>query len=104
MLWKDSMWKVPKRDRDASVVRLDPSLHDARVNDAPMCEHGNHMATIKRNADSPSGLVLQYWRCLCVVPLVGVELFRQIREMRQAMARRDTRQPLPQPRQGGDAA
>ena len=48
--------------------------------------------------DSPSGLVLQYWRCLCVVPLVGVELFRQIREMRQAMARRDTRQPLPQPR------
>jgi len=76
------------------------------VNDAPVCEHGQRMATIKRDPENPSGLILRYWRCHCVAPLVGAELFRRIREMRQAMTRRqrrELRQPS-RPWHGGDAA
>jgi len=104
MLWKTD--QPLKRTTGMSVVRLDPPLRGACVNDAPLCEHGNHMATIKRSAESASGLALQYWRCLCVVPLVDAELFRCIREMREAMARRQQRaQPLrpSQPWHGGGA-
>lgn len=90
MLWIDSLRKMPKPKGD--VVRLDPPLHGACVNDAPVCEHGQHMATIKRNPESPSGLMLQYWRCRCAVPLIGAELFRCVREMRQALARQRQRQ------------
>jgi hypothetical protein len=86
MLWTDRPLKRTGGDA-GGVVRLDPPLHGACVNDAPTCKHGNRMATIKRDAESPSGLVLQYWRCRCVVPLAGAELFRCIREMRQAIAR-----------------
>jgi hypothetical protein len=86
MLWIEHTLK--RKDKGADVVRLDPPLHGANVNDAPLCEHGQHMASIKRDPDSPSGLVLRYWRCHCVVPLVGAEYFRYLRQMRQAMARK----------------
>jgi hypothetical protein len=103
MLWKTDLPR--KRTNGESVVRLDPPLHGACVNDAPLCEHGNHMATIKRDAGSPSGLALRYWRCHCVAPLVGAELFRAIREMREAMTRRSAARQRPSRSwQGGDAA
>ena len=50
-----------------------------------------------------SGLALQYWRCRCVAPLNGAELFRCIREMRQAIAR-SVRQRPSRSWRGGDAA
>jgi hypothetical protein len=66
------------------------------------------MATIKRDPESPSGLILRYWRCHCEAPLVGAELFRCIREMRQAIGRQRVRQQQQQvrswPWHGGDAA
>ena len=37
--------------------------------------------------EGPTGLVLRYWRCRCEVPLVGAQLFRCIRQMREAAAR-----------------
>ena len=52
---------------------------------------GQRMATIKRDPESPSGLIVRYWRCHCVAPLNGAELYRCIREMRQAIARRQQR-------------
>jgi hypothetical protein len=82
MLWTDRMMQ---RVKNAAVVRLDHPLHGANINDAPACEHGQVMATIKRHPDH--GLVLRYWRCHCEKPLVGAELYRCIREMRQALLR-----------------
>jgi hypothetical protein len=76
------------------------------VNDAPICERGQRMATIKRDPENLSGLILRYWRCHCVMALVGAELYRCIREMRQAIARRQQRQQRQpsRPWHGGDAA
>jgi hypothetical protein len=103
MLWTN---RPLKRSEGAAVVQLDPPLHSACVNDAPPCEHGNHMATIKRDPENSAELVLRYWRCRCETPLVGTELFRQIREMREAITRRQRREQLQvsRPWHGGDAA
>jgi hypothetical protein len=87
MLWTN---RTMKRNKGAPVVRLDHPLHGANINDAPACEHGQAMATIKRHPDR--GLVLRYWRCHCEKPLVGTELYRCIREMRRALSRQQKRE------------
>ena len=106
MLWIAQDHKMPERDV-GGVVRLDPTpLHGASVNDAPPCEHGNIMGAIKRDPNNPGTLIIQYWRCKCQVPLVGAELLRRTRQMREVIAKRRQHHPQRQPRpwQGGDAA
>ena len=45
------------------------------------------MGAIKRDPNNPGTLIIQYWRCKCQVPLVGAELLRQTRQMREVIAK-----------------